>query len=77
MFYIICLNAILRFSSPTRASEILDLTDNELHGSIPTEFGLFKDMEKLRLGGNILTGSIPSQLANMANLQELYLQVNE
>ena len=34
-------------------------------------------MEILRLGGNLLTGDIPSELGNLANLQELYLHVNE
>ena len=46
-------------------------------GSIPTEFGLFEDMEILRLGGNLLTGTIPSELADMIKLQQLYLHANE
>ena len=46
-------------------------------GSIPTEIGLFDDMEILRLGGNLLTGTVPSELAKMVKLQELYLHVNE
>jgi hypothetical protein len=34
-------------------------------------------MEILRLGGNLLTGDIPPELANMSNLQALYLHANE
>lgn len=51
--------------------------DNEVYGSIPTEFGSLQDMEILRLGGNLLTGNIPSELADMTNLQALYLHANE
>ena len=58
-------------------TETLDLTDNELYGPIPPEFGYFEDMEVLRLGGNLLTGNIPPELAHLVNLQELYLHVNE
>eukprot|EP00581_Thalassiosira_minuscula_P006159 CAMPEP_0183742858 /NCGR_PEP_ID=MMETSP0737-20130205/64913_1 /TAXON_ID=385413 /ORGANISM="Thalassiosira miniscula, Strain CCMP1093" /LENGTH=1801 /DNA_ID=CAMNT_0025978453 /DNA_START=236 /DNA_END=5644 /DNA_ORIENTATION=- len=69
-------NAILDFSENT-IIELLDLTDNELYGTIPTEFGYFADLEILRLGGNLLTGTIPFQLGQLAGLQELYLHDNE
>ena len=46
-------------------------------GPIPTEFGMFQDLEILRLGGNLLTGTIPTQLGGLTMLQELYLNVNE
>ena len=70
--HILCL-----FSTLKSKSETLDLTDNELYGPIPPEFGYFEDMEVLRLGGNLLTGNIPPELAHLVNLQELYLHVNE
>ena len=35
---------------------------------------VFEDMEILRLGGSLLMGNIPPELADMVNLQELYLR---
>ena len=68
---------LMSFFNPKSNTETLDLTDNELYGPIPPEFGYFEDMEVLRLGGNLLTGDIPPELAHLVNLQELYLHVNE
>jgi len=68
---------LMSFFNPKSNTETLDLTDNELYGPIPPEFGYFEDMEVLRLGGNLLTGVIPPELAHLVNLQELYLHVNE
>lgn len=64
-------------SRTPHSKETLDLTDNELYGTIPTQYGKFDDMEIIRMGGNLLTGNIPLELADLMNLQELYLHANE
>lgn len=70
-------SSLIVYSYFVLLKEILDLMDNEVYGSIPTEFGSLQDMEILRLGGNLLTGNIPTELADMTNLQALYLHANE
>ena len=46
----------------------LDLRDNQLSGSIPSELGNLANLERLGLDGNQLSGSIPSELGNLDNL---------
>ena len=48
----------------------LDLRDNQLSGSIPSELGNLANLEGLWLDGNQLSGPIPSELGNLANLQD-------
>ncbi|KAJ0099360.1 hypothetical protein Patl1_22156 [Pistacia atlantica] len=40
----------------------LDLSNNNIKGSIPSEIGCLKNLEKLDLSGNNLNGQIPSTL---------------
>ena len=64
-------------SNGDRVSE-LDLSDNQLSGSIPSELGnLTSLMEELDLSDNQLTGSIPTGLGNLTSLEELYLSDNQ
>ena len=51
----------------------LDLRDNQLSGSIPSELGNLANLEGLWLDGNQLSGSIPSELGNLDNLERLGL----
>ena len=55
----------------------LDLRNNQLSGSIPSELGNLDNLVGLWLNGNQLSGSIPSELGNLANLQELVLDSNQ
>ena len=54
----------------------LDLYNNNLTGSIPTQLGNLSELEVLHLNHNKLTGSIPTEIGNLSNLTELWLQSN-
>ncbi len=55
----------------------LDLSENELNGTIPSELGHLAFLEALYLSENQLSGSIPSAISVLANLIELDLWTNE
>ena len=55
----------------------LDLRDNQLSGSIPSELGNLANLGVLWLDDNELSGSIPSELGNLDNLRTLSLSNNE
>ncbi len=55
----------------------LELYDNNLIGSIPTELGNLTNLEWLSLDDNALSGSIPTELGNLTNLTELWLNKNQ
>jgi hypothetical protein len=55
----------------------LELENNQLTGSIPTELGNLTNLEELWLSYNQLTGSIPSELGNLGNLTLLNLNSNQ
>ena len=55
----------------------LDLRDNQLSGSIPSELGNLDNLQALGLHDNQLSGSIPSELGNLDNLQALGLHDNQ
>ena len=55
----------------------LDLGQNQLRGTIPTELGGLASLQTLSLSGNRLNGAIPAALAGLANLQELNLASNQ
>ena len=55
----------------------LDLSDNQLTGTIPAELGNLANLEELSLYDNQLTGTIPAELGNLANLQGLFLRRNQ
>jgi Leucine-rich repeat (LRR) protein len=54
----------------------LNLSNNHLIGSIPTELGSLTKLQYLNLGSNQLIGSIPTGLGSLANLMVLYLYGN-
>lgn len=56
----------------------LDLSNNNVVGTIPIQISLLSDLRSLILTGNKLTGTIPSvRLGNMRNLSLLYLNENQ
>lgn len=58
------------------ALESLLLSNNELTGPIPVEFGNLASLTRLWLQENQLTGSIPVELGNLVNLEDLGLEQN-
>ena len=56
---------------------VLDLTHNNLTGSIPLELASLANLTTLRFTRNDLTGSIPPELSLLANLEELTLFLND
>ena len=56
----------------------VELTNNNLSGSMPPELGSMNDMTNLLLDGNALTGSIPTGLGDRANkIKYLFLHDNQ
>ena len=52
----------------------MEVENNKINGTIPTEYGTFSSISYLNLGQNALTGSLPSEVANIGNtLQSLNL----
>jgi Leucine-rich repeat (LRR) protein len=56
---------ILKFKNLTA----IQVEENGLTGSLPTEFGTLTMMSRLSLGSNSLIGSIPTQIANLPRLE--------
>ncbi|KAH9659105.1 putative LRR receptor-like serine/threonine-protein kinase [Citrus sinensis] len=57
--------------------QILDLSDNTIHGSIPYQIGYLFQLITLDLGQNLLTGKIPPSLGRLSSLQTLELWSNQ
>nr|KYP72016.1 Tyrosine-sulfated glycopeptide receptor 1 [Cajanus cajan] len=61
--------------------EVLDLSYNQISGSIPpcipTEIGQLKVLHQLDLSYNKFSGNIPSEISNLINLEKLYLSGNQ
>jgi len=55
----------------------IDLSWNQLNGSIPPELGNLSNLIRLFLQYNQLSGNIPPQLGNLTNLQYLWLYRNQ
>ena len=55
----------------------LDLSDNQLTGSIPPEIGNLTNLTYLSLSSNQLTGEIPPEIGNLTNLTSLQLSYNQ
>ncbi len=59
-----------------RVSE-LNLTFNNLTGTIPPEIGMLTELETLDFGSNVITGSIPSEIGGLSELRLLFLHENK
>ena len=55
----------------------LDLTENNLVGSIPAEIGQLENLLQLNLGINQLTGTVPPEITGIDNLTQLHLHSNQ
>ena len=58
-------------------TERLDLSYNQLTGSIPPEIGNLTNLTNLTIYNNQLTGSIPPEIGNLTNLIRLDLSENQ
>lgn len=55
---------------------IIDLSNTNLSGSLPSELGDLVDLEWIYLGGNKIGGSLIPELGNLTNLEHLSLEYN-
>uniref|UniRef100_A0A0D6QRW2 Leucine-rich repeat-containing N-terminal plant-type domain-containing protein n=1 Tax=Araucaria cunninghamii TaxID=56994 RepID=A0A0D6QRW2_ARACU len=60
-----------------KALKFIDLSSNELSGSIPWEMGFLKGLISLNISRNNLNSSIPKSLGGMAELEALDLSENK
>ncbi len=61
--------------TPTRVTKV-ELDDEDLTGTIPTELGSLSELTHLDLSDNSLTGDIPRELGRLDNLVEIRLSGN-
>ncbi|CAN6558149.1 unnamed protein product [Malus baccata var. baccata] len=64
---------------PRRLSLIkrtIDLSVNNISGSIPIEIGQLQLLQEFRLNGNNFSGNIPDQISNLKSLETLILSEN-
>ena len=57
--------------------ETIELSYNNLSGTIPAEIGNLVNLEELKLHGNKLTGSIPHEIGNLVSLEYLSFADNQ
>ena len=55
----------------------LDLSENQLSGTIPAEIGNLTSLTDLLLGRNQLSGMIPAEIGSLTSLQDLELHLNQ
>jgi len=57
--------------------QLLDVSNNNLSGTIPSEYGVLQGLKWLRINGNSLSGQFPSSLGNLKNLLHLQIHMNQ
>ena len=73
MLLIFCL---VLFLTPSLPIEILELWDNKLVGSIPTEWGNLDSLTYLDVSRDRFTGITPTELGNLNSLVYLFIEEN-
>ncbi|PRQ48792.1 putative transferase, protein kinase RLK-Pelle-DLSV family [Rosa chinensis] len=66
----------LAFIENMKALNILELRNNNISDSIPSDFGVYQSLSQLDLSFNNLTGQIPDSLFNLSSLSILDLSYN-
>ncbi|KAJ0017033.1 hypothetical protein Pint_09673 [Pistacia integerrima] len=56
--------------------EILDLSDNQIHGVIPPTLNNLPKLQKIDLSDNQISGIIPPALNNLSSLESIFLSWN-
>ncbi|CAI5485647.1 unnamed protein product, partial [Closterium sp. Naga37s-1] len=54
-----------------RLLQVLDVSDNQLNGSLPDSISCLESLQHLSLGGNNLTGPLNATLGSLVNLRSL------
>ena len=54
----------------------LNLAQNGLRGTIPTELGNLSELQSLVMSGNDLTGAVPAEIGNLSRLEVIWLNQN-
>jgi Leucine-rich repeat (LRR) protein len=62
---------------PFSLMTLIDLSSNQLTGSIPFEMGELPQLRSLNLSNNFLTGPIPNSFKNLKNVESLDLSHNK
>ena len=55
----------------------IDLSNNELSGTIPPEIGTLTSLEDINLSGNNITGGVPKEVNNLTHLKSFYVNNNQ
>ncbi|KAL1802040.1 hypothetical protein ACET3Z_030687 [Daucus carota] len=64
------------FTTSPSKMEQLNLSNNQISGSLPTSLSNFSNLQILQLDGNKFTGSIPSSFGEFQHLSKLDLKLN-
>jgi Leucine-rich repeat (LRR) protein len=56
---------------------ILDLSFNQMEGTLPDAFATLSKMQELNLAGNSFTGVLPESMSALTNLRQLKLYSNQ
>ncbi|XP_059441760.1 receptor-like protein 14 [Corylus avellana] len=62
---------------PLSLMSLIDMSSNQLIGSIPSEMGELLQLRSLNLSNNFLTGPIPNSFRNLKNMENLDLSHNK
>ncbi|WP_417872086.1 immunoglobulin domain-containing protein [Winogradskyella sp.] len=76
-WYGVVTSVVFGASGAERHVDEINLSNNNLRGSIPVDLGNLKGLNTLNLSNNNLTSVIPGALGNAKDLNYLYLQNNQ
>ncbi|KAM0887182.1 hypothetical protein ACQ4PT_029226 [Festuca glaucescens] len=66
----------LQFVSNLSSLSMLEVSDNQLSGSVPVEIGMLTNLSCLDLSNNNLSGSLPVEIGVLTKLTDLWLGYN-